>query len=210
MKSPEIRPLARTAVGTVAVAAMLSALNTSMFPVALPDLQREFSTSAGASTWLLTVFALVSAVGHPLAGYLADRLGPRRVLLAGLVVTGLSGPIAACGLGGCGSVGVGAIWATIHWFRTRWPDQASHQTNHRRSITVAIKLRYITPLLAAAAAGAIATAPAGADPAQPVCTVLGGSSTQCQTAGNVQINDSPPPPHYSMPYKNKYSAVWPQ
>jgi len=83
------------AVGTVAVAAMLSPLNTSMFPVALPDLQREFSTSAGASTWLLTVFALASAVGHPLAGYLADRLGPRRVLLAGLVVTCLSALIAA-------------------------------------------------------------------------------------------------------------------
>jgi MFS family permease len=75
---------------------MLSPLNTSMFPIALPDLQREFSTSARASTWLLTVFALVSAVGHPLAGYLADRLGPRRVLFAGLVVTGLSGLIAAC------------------------------------------------------------------------------------------------------------------
>jgi MFS family permease len=96
MKSPEIRQSARTAVGTVAAAAMLSPLNTSMFPVALPDLQREFSTSARASTWLLTVFAVASAVGHPLAGYLADRLGPRRVLLAGLVVTGLSGLIAAC------------------------------------------------------------------------------------------------------------------
>jgi MFS family permease len=96
MKSLEMRQSARTAVGTVAVAAMLSPLNTSMFPVALPDLQREFSTSASASTWLLTVFALVSAVGHPLAGYLADRLGPRRVLLTGLVVTGLSGLIAAC------------------------------------------------------------------------------------------------------------------
>ncbi len=74
---------------------MLSPLNTSMFPIALPDLQREFNTSAGASTWLLTVFALASAVGHPLAGYLADRLGPRRVLLAGLVVTGLSALVAA-------------------------------------------------------------------------------------------------------------------
>ena len=95
MKSPGIRPTARTAVGTVAAAAMLSPLNTSIIPIALPDLQREFNTSASASTWLLTVFALASAVGHPLAGYLADRLGPRRVLLAGLVVTGLSGLIAA-------------------------------------------------------------------------------------------------------------------
>src|SRR5262245_17452851 len=95
MKSPEFRQSARTAVATIAAAAMLSPLNTSMFPVALPDLQREFSTSAKASTWLLTVFALVSAVGHPLAGDLADRLGARRVLLAGLVVTGLSALVAA-------------------------------------------------------------------------------------------------------------------
>src|SRR5262245_56252384 len=89
MQSPRIGPSARSAVGTVAVAAMLSPLNTSMFPVALPALQREFNTNASASTWLLTVFALASAVGHPLAGYLADRLGPRRVLVAGLVMTGV-------------------------------------------------------------------------------------------------------------------------
>jgi MFS family permease len=58
---------------------MLSPLNTSMFPIALPDLQREFNTSAGASTWLLTVFALASAVGHPLLlGWAATSLKGRR------------------------------------------------------------------------------------------------------------------------------------
>src|SRR5262249_10062015 len=39
---------------------------------------------------------LASAVGHRLAGYLADRLGSRRVLVTGLVVTGVSGLAAAC------------------------------------------------------------------------------------------------------------------
>jgi MFS family permease len=80
----------RVAVGAIALASMLTPLNTSMLPVALPHVQREFGTSASASTWLLTVFALVSAVGHPLAGVLADRLGPRRVLMAGLAVAGAS------------------------------------------------------------------------------------------------------------------------
>src|SRR5262249_44692576 len=84
-----------TAVATVAVAAMLSPLNTSMMPIALPGLQRELGASAAASTWLLTVFALVSAVGHPLAGYLADRFGPRRVLVMGLVLSGATGLVAA-------------------------------------------------------------------------------------------------------------------
>ena len=73
------------------------------------------------------------------------------------------------------------------------------------------KLCYVTPLLAAAAAAviatapttvanaaptqptAIATAPAAVDPNQSICTSLGGWKTRCQTPGNVQINDSPPP-----------------
>src|SRR5262249_32546152 len=96
MKTPSTCPPAFPAVGTVALAAMLSPLNTSMIPIALPEVQREFGTSASASAWLLTVFALASALGHPLAGYLADRLGSRRVLLTGLVVTGVSGLAAAC------------------------------------------------------------------------------------------------------------------
>ena len=95
MKSPSTRPSARPAVSTIALAAMLTPLNTSMIPVALPELQRAFDTSASASTWLLTVFALASA-GHPLAGYLADRLGSRRVLVIGLVVAGMGGLAAAC------------------------------------------------------------------------------------------------------------------
>ena len=60
-----------------------------------------------------------------------------------------------------------------------------------------VKLSYLTPLLAgAAAAVAIAAAPtasAAADP--PSCAYLGGGfqDNQCQTPGNVQINDAPPP-----------------
>jgi hypothetical protein len=53
---------------------------------------------------------------------------------------------------------------------------------------------YFTPLLAAGAvAAAIAGAPTAAAAPNPVpsCVDLG-SSTQCQSSGNVQVNDSPP------------------
>jgi hypothetical protein len=81
-------------------------------------------------------------------------------------------------------------------------------------------LNYIAPLLAAgAAAVAIAAAPiaaaastAPADPAQvqstapadpaPVqqsCSSLGGTQTECQAPGNVQVNDAPPQVDY-FPY----------
>ena len=55
-----------------------------------------------------------------------------------------------------------------------------------------IKRRCLPPmLLAVAAAASIAAAPTAlADP--PTCTYLSDSTTQCQTPGNVQINDSPP------------------
>jgi hypothetical protein len=73
-----------------------------------------------------------------------------------------------------------------------------------------IKLNYITPLLAAgAAAAAIATAPTAlaaptgaANPpqAQESCIDLG-TDTQCQSPGNVQINDTPAYPQYPyFPY----------
>ena len=73
-----------------------------------------------------------------------------------------------------------------------------------------IKLNYITPLLAAGAtAAAIATAPTAlaaptgaANPpqAQESCIDLG-TDTQCQSPGNVQINDTPAYPQYPyFPY----------
>jgi hypothetical protein len=66
------------------------------------------------------------------------------------------------------------------------------------------KLRYITPLLAAASAAAwIAGAPvAAADTsAQLSCNYINGSmDTQCSSPGNTQINDSPPPVEYVPQY----------
>jgi hypothetical protein len=57
---------------------------------------------------------------------------------------------------------------------------------------VQIRLRYITPTLAAgAAAVAIAAAPSAMAANQQSCVDLGGA-TQCQTPGNVQINSDTP------------------
>ncbi|MDT5070995.1 MAG: hypothetical protein QOH82_315 [Mycobacterium sp.] len=63
-------------------------------------------------------------------------------------------------------------------------------------------LNYITPLLAAGAAAvalaaapiaaAAPTAPGDTTQAQQSCSSLGGTQTECQTPGNVQLNDAPP------------------
>ncbi|MDT5081787.1 MAG: hypothetical protein QOJ80_6424 [Mycobacterium sp.] len=70
-------------------------------------------------------------------------------------------------------------------------------------------LNHIAPLLAAgAAAAAIAAAPmataaptAPSDPAQvqQSCAALGGTQSECQAPGNVQVYDAPPQVDY-FPY----------
>jgi hypothetical protein len=64
-----------------------------------------------------------------------------------------------------------------------------------------MKLRYVAPLLAAAAAASIAAAPvalADTSATQEDCTFINGAlNTQCATPGNTQINDSLPPLTYA-------------
>ena len=59
-----------------------------------------------------------------------------------------------------------------------------------------IKRRCLPPmLLAVAAAASIATAPVAL--AEQSCTYVSANSTVCQTPGNVQIVNSPPPVQYA-------------
>jgi hypothetical protein len=65
-----------------------------------------------------------------------------------------------------------------------------------------ITRRYLPRMLLAVAAAASIAAPPTALAAAPSCTYLSANSTMCQTPGNVQINDSPPPVQYApqFPY----------
>jgi hypothetical protein len=75
--------------------------------------------------------------------------------------------------------------------------------------TMQLGLNYIAPLLAAGAvavavaaapiAAAAPTAPGDTAQAQQSCSNMGGTQTECQTPGNVQVNDAPPQVDY-FPY----------
>jgi MFS family permease len=73
-------------VASVTLGTLLTPLNSSMVAVALSRLQQDFSVGVGTVTWLVSGFYLASAVAQPVTGRLVDRLGPRRVFLAGLLV----------------------------------------------------------------------------------------------------------------------------
>ena len=75
-------------------------------------------------------------------------------------------------------------------------------------------LLYFTPLIAAAgAATAILAAPgalAQPEPSLPQCVdtggdqAIGGTTTECATPGNVQINATPAEPTYPYPWEDEF------
>jgi EmrB/QacA subfamily drug resistance transporter len=60
------------------------ALQQTMIIPALPALQREFETTTGWATWLLTGFLLSASVLTPLLGKLGDQYGKERLLVISL------------------------------------------------------------------------------------------------------------------------------
>jgi MFS family permease len=81
-------PARRRMVVSVTLGTLLAPLNSSMVAVALVRLQHDFGIGVGTATWLVSGFYLASAVAQPVTGRLADRLGPRRVFLTGLLLVG--------------------------------------------------------------------------------------------------------------------------
>jgi EmrB/QacA subfamily drug resistance transporter len=66
------------------LAGIAFALQQTMIIPALPSLQREFDTTTGWVTWLLTGFLLSASVLTPLLGKLGDQYGKERLLLISL------------------------------------------------------------------------------------------------------------------------------
>jgi len=76
----------------IAFATMSGVANSTLSPI-LPQIEREFGAAHGhvSVTMVLTVLGLGVLIGSPLGGWLADRLGHRRVMVASALVYGLAG-----------------------------------------------------------------------------------------------------------------------
>src|SRR5262249_12519160 len=72
-----------------AIAALVTPFNTSLIAVALEKLRLTFGVDTRTSLSLLSAFALASAIALPMGGLLADRFGPRVVMLTGFCIMAL-------------------------------------------------------------------------------------------------------------------------
>src|ERR1700745_2717388 len=80
----------------VCTATFMLLLDITVVSVALPSIQRDLRASLPDLQWVIDAYALVLAVLLLPAATLGDRLGRRRLFLAGLAV--FTGGSLACGL----------------------------------------------------------------------------------------------------------------
>jgi DHA2 family multidrug resistance protein-like MFS transporter len=90
--SPRSRWLA---LATLNLAVLLVAVDATVLNLALPALAADLDPSATQTLWILDVYSLVLAGLLVPAGTLSDRLGRRRVLLAGCALFGVASVLAA-------------------------------------------------------------------------------------------------------------------
>lgn len=89
----------------VSLSTFMLLVDLTIVSVAAPDLARELHSSFAALQWTVDLYVLVLAALLMAAGSLSDRLGHRRVFIAGLVV--FAAASLACGL----APGIGALIA---------------------------------------------------------------------------------------------------
>src|SRR5690242_15171186 len=67
------------------MAVLLQVLDTTIANVALPHMQADLSASQDQINWVLTSYNVASAIALPISGWLADRVGRKRLLLISVV-----------------------------------------------------------------------------------------------------------------------------
>ncbi len=79
----------------VLLASLLHSVNMSTAYVALPNIQGNLSATPDQVGWIITAFVVASAVGTVVTGWLANRLGRRRVFLASIAGFTITGALCA-------------------------------------------------------------------------------------------------------------------
>ncbi len=85
-------------VASVMLATLMQALDGTIANVALPDMQGSLSATQDQISWVLTSYIVAAAIVMPVTGWLAGRLGRRRLLI--IAVIGFVLASLLCGIAG--------------------------------------------------------------------------------------------------------------
>jgi EmrB/QacA subfamily drug resistance transporter len=102
VESGPLDPAVRRVVIAVMVGAFLAILDTTVVNVAINTLGRDLHSSLPTTQWVITAYLLGLAAVIPLSGWLARRVGPKRLYVFALVLFTVSSGL-------CGAAG------SAHW-----------------------------------------------------------------------------------------------
>ncbi len=81
---------------TVVFGIFMIILDTTAVNVAFQTVRQEFGGNLGETQWIISIYVLVLGISTPLAGFLADRFGSKKIYLGGLGLFAVGS--ALCGL----------------------------------------------------------------------------------------------------------------
>lgn len=81
------------AILSIASIPLVMTLGNSMLIPVLPAMEKELSISSFQSSLIITVYSIVAILLIPVAGYLSDHIGRKRVIIPSLIIAGIGGII---------------------------------------------------------------------------------------------------------------------
>lgn len=90
---------------------LIMTLGNSMLLPILPQISKELGVSAFGVSMIITVYGLIAILMIPIAGYLSDRFGRKKVILPSLILAALGG--AGCVAAAWFFTGVTAYWIIL-------------------------------------------------------------------------------------------------
>ncbi|QQZ58583.1 MFS transporter [Paenibacillus sonchi] len=99
------------ALAALASIPLIMTLGNSMLLPILPQISNELGISAFQVSMIITVYGLIAILMIPIAGYLSDRFGRKKVILPSLIIAALGG--AGCVAAAWFMDGVSAYWVIL-------------------------------------------------------------------------------------------------
>lgn len=85
----------RWAVVSIASIPLVMTLGNSMLIPVLPTMEKKLDITPFQSSLIITVYSIVAIIFIPIAGYLSDRLGRKKVIIPSLLLAAIGGVISA-------------------------------------------------------------------------------------------------------------------
>jgi MFS transporter, ACDE family, multidrug resistance protein len=79
---------------SIASIPLVMTLGNSMLIPVLPIIERELSISAFQASLLITIYSVVAILCIPVAGYISDQIGRKRVIIPSLIIAAIGGLLA--------------------------------------------------------------------------------------------------------------------